>query len=258
MEIVLKEKLSKNKLTIGSWITIGHPSVVEIMASAGFEWLVIDMEHTSISLETAQILTTTIQANKMQALVRVSKNEEVIIKRVMDCGADGVIVPMINSKAEAEKAVSYVKYPPYGRRGVGLYRAQKYGIGFNEYKKWVKESSVIIAQVEHIDAVENIEGILQTKGVDGIIIGPYDLSASMGYPGEYNRSDVKNAVKKVKQACKKFNKPYGFHVIDSDPDKLMEKVDDGCVFLSYSVDFFFLGDCARYGMDVIKKRIGKI
>jgi 2-dehydro-3-deoxyglucarate aldolase len=253
--MMLKEKLSKNKLTIGSWITIGHPSVVEIMASAGFEWLAIDMEHTPISLETAQILIATIQANGMQALVRVSKNEEVIIKKIMDCGADGVIIPMVNSGVEAKKAVSYVQYPPHGKRGVGLYRAQKYGQAFSEYMEWVEKSSIVIAQIEHFKAVENIEEILQTKGIDGIMIGPYDLSGSMGYPGQYNRDDVKNSIDEVKRACKKFNKPYGFHVIESDPYKSMEKVDDGCVFLAYSIDFFFLGDCVRHGMDIIKKRI---
>ena len=252
---MIKEKLLKNKLTIGSWITIGHPSVVEIMAIAGFEWLAIDMEHTPISLETAQTLITSIQANGMQSLVRVSKNEEVIIKKVMDCGADGIIVPMVNNGLEAEKAVSYVQYPPRGKRGVGLYRAQRYGQGFSEYKKWLKEDSVIIAQIEHYKAVENIEEILQTKGIDGIMIGPYDLSGSMGYPGQYDRGDVKDAVDKVKRACKRLNKPYGFHVIESDPDKSMEKIDDGCVFLAYSIDFFFLGDCAIHGMNVIKKRI---
>ena len=155
----LKQKLQNNKLTVGSWITIGHPSVVEIMASAGFDWLTIDLEHSAISLETAQNLISTIHANDMKALVRVGKNEEVIIKRVMDIGADGVIVPMVNSKEDAIRAVEYVKYPPLGKRGVGLYKAQKYGVGFDDYKDWVKDKSIIIAQIEHIKAVENIEKI---------------------------------------------------------------------------------------------------
>jgi len=114
--VSLKQKLQNNELTIGSWITIGHPSVVEIMASAGFDWLTIDLEHSAISLETAQNLISTIHANDMKALVRVGKNEEVVIKRVMDIGADGVIVPMVNSKEDAIKAVEYVKYPPIGKR----------------------------------------------------------------------------------------------------------------------------------------------
>ena len=248
----LKQKLQNNELTIGSWITIGHPSVVEIMASAGFDWLTIDLEHSAISLETAQNLISTIHANDMKALVRVGKNEEVVIKRVMDIGADGVIVPMVNSKEDAIKAVEYVKYPPIGKRGVGLYKAQKYGIGFDDYKKWVKDKSIIIAQIEHIKAVENIEDILQVDGIDGTIIGPYDLSGSIGYPGKYDRDDVKEALKKVEKACKKHNKSLGFHVIQSDYKKLQEKIDSGYTFLAFSLDFFFLGDKAREEMNKIK------
>jgi len=225
------------------------------MSSAGFEWLVIELEHTSIDLSTAHILISTIQAHDMKALVRVSKNEEVIIKRVLDMGADGIIVPMIKSNADAIEAINYAKYPPVGKRGVGLFRAQKYGIGFNEYKKWVNDELVIIAQIEHIDAVTNIEEIITTDGIDGIIIGPYDLSGSMGYPGEYDRKDVKEAIERVLQVCKKNNTPSGFHVIESDPAKLQERIAQGCSFLAYSLDFFFLGDSARYGMSKIKKEL---
>jgi len=250
---MLKNKLKNNQLTIGSWITIGNSSVVEIMASAGFEWLCIDMEHTSIDLSTAKMLITTIQTNNMKALVRVSKNEEVAIKKVMDMGADGVIVPMVKTKEDALMAIDFVKYPPIGKRGVGLYRAQNYGIGFEEYKKWVKEEAVIIAQIEHIEAVDNIEDILSVDGIDGTIVGPYDLSGSMGYPGEYHRDDVKDAIKRVEFACKKYNKPYGFHVIESDPKKLQERISEGCTFLAYSLDFFFLGDSVRAGMKTIRQ-----
>jgi 2-dehydro-3-deoxyglucarate aldolase len=223
------------------------------MGSAGFEWLVIDMEHTSIDLSMAHILIATIQSCGMKALVRVSKNEEVIIKRVLDMGADGIVVPMVKSKAEAIEAICYAKYPPVGKRGVGLFRAQKYGLGFDEYKKWVNTELVIIAQIEHIEAVQNIEEIITIEGIDGVIIGPYDLSGSMGYPGEYDREDVKIAIQNVLDACKKHNVPSGFHVIESDPAKLNERIAQGCTFLAYSLDFFFLGDSAREGMKKVKR-----
>jgi 2-dehydro-3-deoxyglucarate aldolase len=251
--VILKNKLKNNQLTIGSWITIANPAIVEIMATANFEWLCIDMEHTSIDLSDAQMLITTIQANSMKALVRVSKNEEVIIKKVLDMGADGVIIPMIKTKEEAQEAVSYVKYPPHGKRGVGLYRAQGYGTSFPSYKKWVDEEVVIIAQIEHIEAVNNIEDIITTDGIDGTIVGPYDLSGSMGHPGEFERDDVKEAIEDVKIACEKHNKPYGFHVIESDPARLQQRIDEGCTFLAYSLDFFFLGDSVREGMKNIKE-----
>lgn len=243
--MTLKEKLTQNRLTVGSWVTIGHQSVIEIMAGAGFDWLTLDMEHSVIQLETAQNLIGHIQAHNIEALIRVSKNEEVIIKRVMDAGADGVIVPMVNSREDARQAVDYVKYPPVGKRGVGLARAQKYGTGFEDYKEWLTRSSVVIAQVEHIQAVENIHNILQTEGIDGILIGPYDLSGSMGCPGEYHRKEVTDAIKTVEAACRKHNKPLGFHVIQPDHRLLEEKIDAGYTLLAFSLDFFFLGVKAR-------------
>jgi len=251
--MALKAKLKNNELTIGSWITIGHPSVVEVMATAMFDWLCIDMEHTSIDLYMAQILITTIQSKNIKALVRVSKNEEVIIKKVLDMGADGIIVPMINTKEDAMNAIKFAKYPPAGERGVGLYRAHGYGTDFEKYKKWVEEEIVIIAQVEHFKASENIDDILRVDGIDGTIIGPYDLSGSIGYPGEFDRNDVQLAIENIKLSCKRNNKPYGFHVIETAPEGLQQKINDGCTFLAYSVDFFFLGDSARDGMQVIKR-----
>ena len=249
----LKQKLKNNELTIGSWIMISNAMSVEVMALAGFEWLVVDIEHTSIDMETTQTLITTIQANGIKALVRVSKNEEVVIKKVLDIGADGIIVPMVNSKKDAIQAVDYAKYPPVGKRGVGLYRATKYGTKFEEYKKWVNEELVIIAQIEHIDAVNNIDEILQVDGIDGTIIGPYDLSGSMGHPGEFEREDVKEAVQKVLDRCKEHNIPSGFHVVDTNPEKLNEKIAQGCTFLAYGIDYFFMRDAAINGMNKVVK-----
>ncbi|MEP5338900.1 MAG: aldolase/citrate lyase family protein [Algibacter sp.] len=252
---LLKGKLERRELSIGTWLTIPHQAIIEILSTAGFEWLTIDMEHSPISIETIMNLIGHIQGNGMQALVRVCKNEEVPIKRVLDAGADGVIVPMIKNKEEAIEAVNYVKYPPLGKRGVGLNRAQKYGTAFDTYQDWVEDSAVVIAQIEHIDAVNNLEEIFSVPGIDGIIVGPYDLSASMGYPGEYDRQDVKDALGKVDTIAKKLNKPLGFHVIDSDHSKTLEKINKGYSFLAFSIDFFFLGDKARQEMDLLKGKL---
>lgn len=251
----LKQKLKNNELTIGSWIMMADSMSVEVMALAGFDWLVIDIEHTPIDMETVKTLIITIQANDMKALVRVSKNEEVVIKKVLDMGADGIIVPMVSSKEDALQAVEYAKYPPVGKRGVGLYRASKYGTKFDEYKKWVDEELVIIAQIEHIDAVNNIDEILEVEGIDGTIIGPYDLSGSMGYPGEFERDDVKESVEHVLKRCKVYNIPSGFHVVDTDPQKLKLKIDQGCTFLAYGIDYFFMRDAAMAGMKQLKEEI---
>ncbi|MAJ37343.1 MAG: 2,4-dihydroxyhept-2-ene-1,7-dioic acid aldolase [Flavobacteriaceae bacterium] len=249
----LKRKLSNNNLTLGSWLTINHQSVIEIMATAGFEWLCIDIEHSAISISDVLNLIGHIQGNGMQALVRVEENNPVIIKRVMDAGADGVIIPMVNSVQDAKKAVSSVKYPSIGSRGVGLSRAQNYGTGFSEYKEWLQNDAVIIAQIEHINGVNELSGILDVPGIDGIIVGPYDLSASMGYPGEFDRTDVVEALKRINQICIEKDRPLGFHVISSDHQKTLEKINAGYTFLAVSLDFFFLGDSARKEMEELRK-----
>jgi 2-dehydro-3-deoxyglucarate aldolase len=248
----LKRKLEKNELTIGSWITLGHNSVVEIMASAGFDWLVIDMEHSAITLGKAQELILATQSKNMAALIRVGANDELLIKRVMDAGADGVIVPMICSKSDAEKAVNAVKYPPHGSRGVGLARAQNYGIGFEEYKDWLKENSIVIAQIEHKDAVENIKEIIGVNGIDGIIIGPYDLSASLGIAGELDNSLLSESVKLVESACKEVSFPMGYHIIKPDHREVLEKIKSGYSLIGFSLDFYFLGDKSRSEMKELK------
>jgi len=248
----LKQKLKLNNQTIGSWITIGHHSIVELMASAGFDWLTVDMEHSAITLDKAQELILAIQSSKMDALVRVGANDELLIKRVMDSGADGVIVPMVNSKNDVEKAINSVKYPPMGTRGVGLSRAQNYGIGFEEYKEWLRDMSVIIAQIEHIDAVENIRKIIEVDGIDGIIIGPYDLSASLGIPGELDHPLLAEAIKEVESACKEKSFTMGYHIIKPDHREVLNKIKSGYSFIGFSLDFYFLGDKARSEMKGLK------
>lgn len=243
--ITLKQKLKKNKLTIGSWITIGHPSVAEIMSSAGFDWLTIDMEHNSIDPAMMQTLIATIQANNVAALVRVAKNEEVAIKHAMDAGADGVIVPMINSGDDAARAVSYVKYPPKGKRGVGLSRAQKYGNGFNEYIEWLSNHSIVIAQIEHINGIDTIDEILTTDGIDGTIVGPYDLSGSLGVPGQIFSSVVNEAINTYEHKCLEHRKPMGFHIIHPNIETLNIYMSKKYSFLALSTDFLVINSSAR-------------
>lgn len=251
----LKESLRSRTLTIGSWVMLGNVSVIEIMKHADFQWLVVDLEHTDIDLKNARILISTIQASGMQALVRVSKNEEVIIKRILDMGADGIIVPNVCSREDAIQAVNYSKYPPQGTRGVGLFRAQEYGLGFNEYLEKTKNQQVIIAQIEHINAVNSIEEILTVKDIDGFIIGPYDMSASMGMPGMYHKQEVKDAVSKVLNACKKAGKSVGFHVVETEPQQVKDKIEEGCNLIAYSIDYIYLRDMAINKMKELKEMI---
>lgn len=248
----LRKKIRNNELTLGSWITIGHPNVAEILANAGFDWLVIDIEHNPIDISMVQNLITTIQSKGVAAFVRVCRNEEVIIKHVLDAGAEGIIVPMVCSKEDAVMAVNYAKYPPIGKRGVGLARAQQYGLNFESYKKWVVEDLIIIAQIEHINGINNIEDIISVDGIDGTIIGPYDLSGSLGIPGEFSNIKVKAALDKYIEVCKKYKFPMGFHVVNTHPEKIQEKIKEGYRFIAYGTDFLFMGESATTGMVKIK------
>jgi 2-dehydro-3-deoxyglucarate aldolase len=248
----IKQKLKNRELTIGSWITIGHPSIAEILASANFDWLVIDIEHTTIDLSMVQILITAIQSRGIAAFVRVSKNEEVIIKRVLDAGADGIIVPMICSADEAKQAVKYAKYPPEGTRGVGLARAQQYGTAFEAYKEWVKTDLVVIAQIEHINGINDLENILEVEGIDGVFIGPYDLSGSLGIPGKYEEPIVVDALERFKRICKEKRFSMGFHVIETNAERLQAKIDEGYNFIAFSTDFLFMGTNARNELGKIR------
>ncbi|MBF0479336.1 MAG: 2,4-dihydroxyhept-2-ene-1,7-dioic acid aldolase [Candidatus Omnitrophica bacterium] len=250
---LLKEQLKQNQLTIGSWITLSDGNTMEIMASSGFDWLAVDMEHSAITFGQAQELIRIAELCGTIPLVRVGANDPLIIKRVMDAGAYGVIVPMVNSKADAIRAVESVYYPMKGKRGVGLARAQKFGMDFEAYKQWLKDNAVVIVQIEHVDAVKHLEEILSVEGVDGSIIGPYDLSASMGFPGEFHRDEVKQAEARYLEVCRKLNKTAGAHSVPPDVNLLKQKQQQGFTFLGFSLDSYFLATMVADQLKQIKK-----
>jgi 2-dehydro-3-deoxyglucarate aldolase len=251
--ISLKSKLRNSELTIGSWVTLGHTSIAEIMAKAGFDWLTVDMEHSAITLHQAHQLIQVIEFGGCVPLVRVGVNDANLIKRVMDCGAHGVIVPMINTREDAEHAVGAVKYPPHGFRGMGLARAQSYGINFEGYRKWNETQSVVVVQIEHIRAVENLEAILSVEGVDAFIIGPYDISASLGVPGQFDHPDMTSALTRVLDTARRLKAVAGYHVVPPDTGQALGKIRQGYRFLAYSTDFLFLGDSCRTGLNTIRE-----
>ena len=238
----LKQKLLKKELTFGSWLSFGFIPITEMMSKFGFEWLVIDLEHAAINSATVLNMIQIINLTGISPLVRVGKNDELLIKHAMDSGAEGVIVPMVNTKAEAEHAVKSVKYPPAGTRGVGLSRAQGFGLEFESYKNWVANNSVVIVQIEHIKAVENLSEILSVEGVDGFIIGPYDLSGSVGHPGEFNHPSVEDAMKEIEKYLIISDKPGGIHVVHSNHNLLEETISKGYKFIAYGDDMVFFAE----------------
>jgi len=236
----LKKKLRNKEITVGSWIALDHPAIVEIMVNAGFDWLVVDMEHSDIGIKQAQQLIQIIDLAGCVPLVRLSENDPTLIKRVMDAGAQGIIVPMVNTKEDALKAVNAIKYPPEGIRGVGLARAQGYGSNFDTYFNSINSESIVIVQIEHKEAVENISEIVKVKGVDGVIIGPYDMSASYGIPGKLNHNIIRRAEKSIRDAVDKQKIALGTHAVWPMLENVEKNIKEGFTFIAYSTDMIML------------------
>jgi 2-dehydro-3-deoxyglucarate aldolase len=228
-------KLDLNKRpTVGSWLQLADPALTEMMAGAGFDWLCIDLEHTTTSIAQAgeMIRIGTLAGAPM--LVRLSGHDPEQIKRVLDAGAQGIIAPMVSSAAEAERIVEAASYPPQGTRGVGLARAQAYGTGFDEYLDGPATDIAVIAQIEHIDAVKNLGAILEVDGIDGFFVGPYDLSGSLGRPGDFDHPDVKSALEAVEEFVTADGPVAGIHVVEPDATKLNEALDRGYRFVAFA------------------------
>lgn len=248
----LKAKLAAKAPTIGSWLTFADEATTEIMARAGFEWLVVDMEHSGTTTGDMCRLVRIIELAGIAPLVRVGANDPLLIKHALDGGAHGVIVPMVNTKEEALRAARAVHYPPRGERGVGSWRAQGYGTRFEEYFQKSAEDLVLVVQIEHWRAVEELPAILDVPAVDGFMIGPYDLSGSLGVPGEFKHPRFLECLAKVEEVCRTHRKTGGYHIVHPDPELTMlkEKLALGYSFIAYGTDMIFFtrqvyGEAAR-------------
>jgi len=248
----LKEKIRNRELTVGSWITLAHPAIPEIMANAGFDWLVVDLEHSVITIQQAEELIRVISLSGATPLVRLTSNNPDQIKRVMDAGSHGVIIPSVNSREEALTAIQSTKYPPKGNRGFGLARAQGYGRKFSEYLGWESDNPIIVVQIEHMEAVNNIDSIFSLDEIDAFIIGPYDLSGSIGVPGELDHPEMNKAMNKIFESAERFKKPGGLHLVEPDPAQLSDAIADGHKFIAYSLDTRMLDHSCSLGIKAQK------
>ncbi len=245
----LRERIRSGGFTIGSWITLGHAGIGEIMAKAGFDWLVVDLEHSVIPIDAAGDLIRVIDLCGVAPLVRLTSNHPDQIKRVMDAGAHGIVVPMVNCADDAVRAVAAVHYAPEGVRGVGLARAQGYGVRFKEYFAWQKLNAVVIVMIEHKDALDHLDEILTVPGVDGFIIGPYDLSCCMGIPGQFEHSDFVAAKARILATARRLGVPAGLHIVEPDHERLAQSLREGYRIIAYSVDMRLLDVGVRQGLE---------
>lgn len=242
----VRAKLKRGEPSVGTWLTLPDPTAARLMARVGFDWLTVEMEHAAISIETAAQSFGAIVESGVAPLVRVPWNTGENIKRVLDNGAWGVVVPMVNSRAEAEAAVAAARYQPQGIRSVG---GQLHAISFDTdpatYYKSANEQVLVVLMAEHVDGIEAAEEIASVPGVDAIFIGPNDLLNSMGKPPRFESDDTQfvEALKHILHTAKKFGVAPGIHVADAEAAK--RRIAEG---------FQFIAITSEAGMMVTKAR----
>lgn len=236
----LKSKLQSRCLVFGGWISFYHPSIAEIFSEISLDFIAIDMEHTTISLEQAQRIIACTQSKGIPCLPRPVSLSNEFTKPLLDSGADGMIYPLISSLEDISYAVSTNKFPPIGKRTYGVNRAHSYGFNFNTYTSKWNDSSTIIAQIESIDAVNNIDDILSCEHLDAVMVGPYDISGSLGVPGQTQHPEVRRASDIVIKACTDRGISCGTQIADCNSESVAKAIDSGYNFIILSSDLFVL------------------
>lgn len=249
----VRKALLERKVTIGTWIQIGHPSVAELLANVGYEWIVADCEHTEIDVDIFTGLARGMKGSRAVPMARVRENDTLAIRQVLDAGAKGVIVPLVNSAEEAKRAVAAAKFPPEGVRGFALCRANGWGKDFGSYVKKANDDVAVVVMIESKQAIENIDEILSVDGVDGVFVGPYDLSGSYGITGKTRHPIIMDACKVVLEACKRKNKSAGLHIVIPDDDAIKRAIEDGFTFIALGIDCVFIDKSARAALQVAKE-----
>lgn len=231
----LKKDLYDGKVCFGTFIASNAPDTVEICGILGFDFVVIDAEHGYVSPETCIPMIRAAEATGMTPLVRVCENSETVLLRTLDVGAHGVHIPQINSVEQAQNAIKYVKYFPQGQRGVSFHRAGGFGIhNINDYMTQENDETLVIFHCENVLALEHIDEIAATEGLDVIIFGPFDMSQSMGIPGQITDPRVEAAALKMLDACNRYGKIAG--IFTSDVVSAKERIKQGFRYMPVGVD----------------------
>jgi len=214
MHILFKQQLLDREKLVGTLLTLPAPELAEIAADAGFDWLFLDMEHGLLDSLAVQRIAQAV-GERCPCVVRVPANEETWIKKALDAGVAGLIFPHLNTRAEAERVIRMSLFSPEGERSISIARASRFGMKIEEYLVEANRNTSFIAQVEHIDAVRNIDEIIAVPGIDAVLVGPYDLSASLKKPGQLGDAEVLEAVAKVQESCDAQGVPAGIFAGDT-------------------------------------------
>jgi 2-dehydro-3-deoxyglucarate aldolase len=248
-----RKAIRAHEVLWGSWAQIGHPTSVEILANAGYDWVGIDCEHTDIDLSALTNMMRGMTASAAAPLIRVRDTDVIFIRQVLDLGAAGVIVPMVDSAESVKRAVGAAKYPPEGIRGYCYSRMNRYGKDFDEYAASANDHTVVIAMIETKAGVDNIEDILAVEGLDGVFLGPYDLSGAYGLPGQLDHPIVRKARTRVLKACLKRGRTAGMHIVHPNPEVVRLALAEGFTFLALGADIIALDQVARSALSSARK-----
>lgn len=254
----LRKRLCAGEPVVGSWINSGSPIIAELMAQAPFDFLTLDVEHAPIDAPQAFALFQAMRSGnpRVAPMVRLHGVDYALVKRYLDAGARGVIAPLVNTREQAELLVSAVRYPPAGNRGVGFCRANDYGLRLAEETATANDEILCVAQIEHIDAVHNIDDILSVPGVDATFIGPYDLSASMGLTAQFDHPDFVAAKAEILAACDRHGVAAGIHVVPPNPAEVHARIAEGYRLVAYSLDITLLQRACFDGLNAIHDGLG--
>lgn len=241
----VKKALREGKPSVGTWLSLGNVLAARFLARSGFDWLNVDMEHSMVGMETTSAIFAAVADADCTVLARVPSNRHDHIKRVLDNGAHGVVVPMVNTRAEAEAAVSACLYPPRGTRSVGgAAHALNFAATPVEYYSKVNDELAIILQCEHIESVRNLDAITSVPGIDAIFVGPNDLAASMRSPdGRPPAPDAtRDAMQHILATCKKNKVAAGVHAFSAKEAKIY--IEEGWQFIAINSELKFMLDTA--------------
>ena len=252
----LKKRLRAGEMTFGAWLTFYDPAVAEIMAAVGYDWLIIDAEHAPYTLENLSCILMAFDSRPTVSLIRVPWNDRVAIKQVLDLGVGGVLIPYVCSAEEARHAVAACKYPPAGIRGFGPRKASDYGRRMDEYIELANEAIIVAIQIEHIDGVDSIDEILDVPGIDIVLLGPMDLSASLGLLGQLEHPKVIEAMQRVVDAAQRVGLPVGMPMpADATADEMLEWATRGCRFVIVGLDQGFVQITAAHTLVEFRQRL---
>jgi len=235
----IRESLRTGGYSIGSWIQIPHPSIAEIMGQSGYDWVAVDMEHGAISVHQLPDLFRALELGNTLPLARLAQGHIKDCKQALDAGAGGVIIPMMETAEQLRMVRDACRWPPAGNRGVAFSRANLFGKYFDDYIEEAQQP-LLVAMIEHVNAVDNLDSILEVDGLDAILVGPYDLSASMGLTAKFDHPDFINIMDRIRKNCEKSRIPCGVHVVMPDATALRERLDEGYRFIAYSIDAVLL------------------